>query len=69
MVLTGAPMREAPRITAVDEAWLVNESIGVRLKMRCPMVFTIRQPPRAVPAVSAKPVTTLAHSGTVIVAV
>lgn len=28
VVLTGAPIREAPRITAVDEVWLVKESMG-----------------------------------------
>ena len=45
------------------------ESMGVRLKMRWPIVLTMRHPPNAVPAVRATPVTTFAHSGTDIVVV
>ena len=47
----------------------MKESSGVRLKMRCPMVLTMRQPPNAVPNVSAAPVTTFTHNGTVSAAV
>ena len=65
VVLTGAPTSDAPRMTAVDDVWLVKESRGVRPKIRCPMVRTMRHPPSAVPSVSAAPVTILAHSGTV----
>ena len=51
-------------MTAVDEAWLENESSGVRVKIRWPIVLTMRHPPSAVPIVRRRRWRPLAHSGT-----
>ena len=53
VVLTGAPITDAPSRTAVEPAWLANASIGRMSVMRLPSVRTMGQPPNAVPAVSA----------------
>jgi hypothetical protein len=44
----------AGRITAVEALWLAKPSIEARRKMRRPIVRMMRQPPVAVPVVSAR---------------
>ncbi len=65
VVETGAPSKVAGRITAVEALWLEKPSIGDRRKIRRPIVRMIRQPPSAVPIVSAAPQTSFTQSGTV----
>ena len=52
-------------IVAVEALWLAKPSIAARWKMRRPIVRMIRQPPIAVPRVSAAPQTSFTQSGTV----
>ena len=63
VVLTGAPITDAPSRTAVDPVWLASASIGRIRMMRRPSVRTIGQPPIAVPAVSAAPHASSTHVG------
>ena len=54
MVDTGAPDERRRRGSrAVEAVWLAKASTGGRRKIRRPIVRTIRQPPSAVPSVSA----------------
>ena len=63
MVLTGAPMRDAPKRTAVDPVWLARASSGRSRAIPLPIVRMIGQPPSMVPAVSAAPQASSAQNG------
>jgi hypothetical protein len=63
VVLAGAPTTVAARITAAELVWLTRPSTGRMRKMRRPMVLTIRQPPIAVPRVSATAQARIAQTG------
>ena len=53
MVLTGAPTKDATKITLAEEDWLTNPSRLLIGKIRRPTVLMIPQPPNAVPTVMA----------------
>src|SRR5688572_29339733 len=64
VVLTGAPMLAAPRMTIAAEVSAAKPLIGLSLMILCPIVLMIRQPPDAVPSPIAVAQTRMTHQGT-----
>jgi len=64
VVLTGTPNADASRIVAPPPVSAQKPPKGVSFVMRVPIVYTMRQPPRAVPAAIAEWAASTTHIGT-----